>query len=100
VTGKAIDRIHIIGGGAQNKYLCQYTANVTGVTVIAGPPEGTAAGNLLMQAQALGYLKDLKEIRKVVQNSFNFVEYQPQDTGYWALAYKKFLVTVEKSKLF
>jgi len=98
VTGKPISRIHIIGGGAQNKFLCQFTANVTGLTVIAGPSEGTAAGNLLLQAKALGYLKDLTEIRQVVRNSFNFVEYQPQDTQKWEQAYSKFLAVSEKSK--
>jgi rhamnulokinase len=97
VTGKPINRIHIIGGGAQNAHLCQYTANATGLKVIAGPAEGTAAGNLLMQAKALGYLKDLKEIRKVVQNSFSFVEYHPSDTQIWNDAYKKFLLVCEKS---
>jgi rhamnulokinase len=99
VTGMQIRRIHIIGGGAQNKFLCQFTANVTGITVLAGPAEGTAAGNLLMQAKALGYLKDLKEIRQVVKNSFNFVEYNPQDIEEWEAAYKKFLIISEKSKL-
>jgi len=99
VTGKSINRIHIIGGGSQNKILCQFTANATGIPVIAGPAEGTAAGNLLMQAKALGYLKDLKEIRKVVQNSFNFIEYLPQDTKEWSTGYKKFLTFSEKSIL-
>jgi rhamnulokinase len=99
VTGKSINRIHIIGGGAQNKFLCQFTANVTGLKVIAGPSEGTATGNLLMQAKGLGYLKDLKEIRQVVKNSFSFVEYIPQETHEWNAAYKKFLSIAEKTKL-
>jgi rhamnulokinase len=98
VTGKSINRIHIIGGGAQNRFLCQFTANVTGLNVVAGPAEGTAIGNLLMQAKALGYLKDLKEIRQVVKNSFNFTEYYPQNTQVWENAYKKFLTIVEKTK--
>jgi rhamnulokinase len=99
VTGKKIHRIHIIGGGAQNKFLCQFTSNVTGLTVIAGPAEGTATGNLLMQAKALGYLKDLKEIRQVVKNSFGFVEYTPQNTLEWEKAYKKFLEIVDKTNM-
>jgi len=97
VTGKQINRIHIIGGGAQNAYLCQFTANAAGLSVIAGPAEGTAAGNLLMQAKALGYLKDLKEIRQVVRNSFNFVEYYPNETQEWNNAYKKFQQICAKS---
>jgi rhamnulokinase len=98
VTGKTINRIHIIGGGAQNKFLCQFTANATGLKVIAGPSEGTAAGNLLMQAKALGYLKDLKEARKVVRNSFNFVEYEPMNVPDWEVAYKNFQRITEKTK--
>ncbi len=97
VTGKPINRIHIIGGGSLNKTLCQFTANATGLKIIAGPAEGTAAGNLLMQAKALGYIKDLKEIRQVVRNSFSFVEYYPQDTLEWNKAYKKFLIIYEKT---
>ena len=97
VTGKQINRIHIIGGGAQNTFLCQFTANATGLPVIAGPAEGTAAGNVLMQAKALGYLKDLKEIRQVVRNSFDFVEYIPRDTQEWNDAYKKFLLICKKN---
>ncbi len=97
VTGKSISKIHIIGGGGQNKILCQFTANATGLPVIAGPSEGTAAGNILMQAKALGYLKDLKEIRQVVRNSFNFEEYEPQDRELWENAYRKFLVVAGKT---
>ncbi len=97
LTGKNINCIHIIGGGSQNKTLCQYTANVTGVKVIAGPAEGTAVGNLLMQAKALGYLKDLKEIRTVVRNSFRLAEYTPKETKEWDAAYQKFKIIVGKS---
>ena len=98
LTGKSIRKIYIIGGGSQNKFLCQFTANVTGLTIVAGPAEGTAAGNLLMQAKALGYLKDIEEIREVVRNSFSFTEYNPQDTEEWDAAYQKFLLLCEKSK--
>jgi sugar (pentulose or hexulose) kinase len=91
VSGKKIRKIHIIGGGAQNRLLCQYTANVTGLPVIAGPIEGTAAGNLLMQAMALGYLNSLTEIREVIRNSFDTEIYKPQQTEEWNSAYEKFL---------
>jgi rhamnulokinase len=99
VTGKSFNTIHIIGGGAQNKVLCQFTANATGLKVIAGPAEGTAAGNILMQAKALGYLGDLKEIREVVRNSFSFTEYFPMETSDWNNAYKKFIIISEKTRL-
>jgi rhamnulokinase len=98
VTRKPVKRIHIIGGGSQNTFLCQFTANATGLDVVAGPAEGTAAGNILMQAKALGYLKGLKEIRKVVKDSFSVVEYYPMETNEWDMAYRKFLLISEKSK--
>lgn len=87
VTGKKINKIHIIGGGSQNKLLCQYTANVTGLKVITGPTEGTAAGNLLIQASSLGFLSSLEQIREVVRNSFEFEVYKPDKTEEWNSAF-------------
>lgn len=97
ITGRNINKIHIIGGGTQNKLLCQFTANVTGIKVIAGPSEGTAAGNLLMQALALGYLKSIEEIRMVVNNSFSFSTYLPEDTNDWERAYERFHAVIKKT---
>lgn len=91
VSEKTIRRIHVIGGGTQNKLLCQFTANVTGLQVIAGPIEGTAAGNILMQAMALEHLNSLTEIREVVRKSFQTKIYQPEHTEKWGTAYLKFL---------
>lgn len=54
LAGREVDALHIVGGGSQNRLLCQLTADVTGLPVVAGPAEGTALGNLLVQAQALG----------------------------------------------
>lgn len=45
-----IDTLHIIGGGSQNSCVCQLTANACGITVVAGPGEGTALGNVMIQA--------------------------------------------------
>ena len=96
ISGKTIRKIHIIGGGTQNKLLCQFTANVTGLPVISGPAEGTAAGNILMQAFALGYLKSLDEIREVVRNSFRLEIYEPRQVAEWEKAYGKFLQVMKK----
>ncbi len=78
ITGKKIEKLHIIGGGSKNSLLCQLTANVLRIKVIAGPVEATAIGNVMMQAYASGLIKDLKELRKIVKNSFEIVEYSPR----------------------
>jgi rhamnulokinase len=91
VSPVPVEKLHIIGGGAKNTYLCQLTANATGMPVIAGPAEGTAIGNLLVQAMALGYLKSLAEIRRVVRNSIETTTCLPEDTEAWNKAYADYL---------
>jgi len=76
-------KLYIIGGGTKNKLLCQLTANALGITVITGPSEATAVGNIMMQAKALGYVSSLSEIREIVRNSFESIEYIPDDTTIW-----------------
>ncbi len=89
-TGREINRIHIIGGGSQNELLCQFTANVTGLKVIAGPAEGTATGNLLMQAKTMGAVQSVEEIRRIVGNSFDLKSYSPSNVTEWDEAYISF----------
>lgn len=90
VTGKKIEKLHIIGGGAHNEMLNQLTANATGIPVIAGPTEATAIGNIMMQARAMGYVTSLSEIREVVSNSFDVKTYDPSPQLDWKKAYAKF----------
>ncbi|HUW18786.1 MAG TPA: rhamnulokinase family protein [Sedimentisphaerales bacterium] len=90
ITGKAIDCLHIVGGGIQNELLSQFAANATGKRVIAGPIEATASGNILMQARATGQIKSLSEARAIVRNSFALKEYQPQEASVWQEQYKRF----------
>ena len=89
-TGQPVTTLHIVGGGSQNLLLNQFSANATGRTVIAGPAEATATGNILIQALALGQLKNLAELRQVVRNSFAVQKYQPQNAAVWAQAYDRF----------
>ena len=91
LSGKRLDPIHIIGGGTKNRLLNQFTANATNRTVVTGPVEATAIGNLLMQAIGLGYLSSLVEARAVVRNSFEVEEYQPGNHAGWDEAYEKLL---------
>jgi len=91
-----IDRIHVIGGGSQNRLLCQFTANATGLPVIAGPVEATAIGNLLVQAMALGHIDSLAELRAVVARSFELEHYEPEETDRWSDAFERFETIVGK----
>ncbi|MDP2886475.1 MAG: rhamnulokinase family protein [Ignavibacteria bacterium] len=90
LTGQRVTRIHIIGGGAKNTLLCQFAANATGATVIAGPVEATAIGNLLVQALASGCVGSLKEMRAVVRQSFQPVSFEPKETDVWQSAYERY----------
>jgi len=85
-----IARVHIIGGGCQNRLLDQMTADALGLPVLAGPVEGTAVGNILVQAIALGEIKDLEEGRRLVKGSFNIQKYTPRDTDAWDAAWTRF----------
>ena len=74
ITGKTFEILNIVGGGSKDGYLNKLTKQYTGKRVLAGPTEGTAVGNLLAQIISAGELKDLKEGREVVKNSFAVIE--------------------------
>jgi rhamnulokinase len=90
VTGKKIEKLHIIGGGAHNEMLNQFTANATGIEIVAGPTEATAIGNILMQAKAVGAVDSLSEIREIVRNSFEVRSFFPESNAVWEEAYERF----------
>jgi len=90
LAGRQFDVIHVVGGGSQNRLLCQFTADATGRPVVAGPVEATAAGNVLVQAMATGLVGSLDEVRQIVRNSFQLERYEPRDTGAWDEAYGRF----------
>jgi rhamnulokinase len=83
LSGQPITTLHIVGGGAQNQLLNQFTANATGRNVITGPIEATAAGNILVQMVAQGDLKDLANGRSMIDQSFETRRYQPQNADAW-----------------
>lgn len=90
IQDQEINKIHIIGGGCQDKLLCQITADATGLPVFAGPCEGTAVGNLIIQAIASGHIKDLAEARKVVAASFEIEIYTANNKADWDNAWETF----------
>jgi rhamnulokinase len=69
VSGRDIQRIHVIGGGSQNALLCRLTADLCGREVLAGPVEATALGNVLVQARGAGELGSLGELREAAAAS-------------------------------
>lgn len=73
-----IKRLHVIGGGSQNQYMMQHTADETGIPVVAGPAECTAMGNVLVQLKAGGRVKDLEDMRRVAMNSTETKTYTPK----------------------
>ncbi len=89
-----INTLHIIGGGSLNEYLDQFTANATGVTVLAGPQECTALGNIMLQAKAAGFVGDIFDMRRIIADSISLKRFEPQDSKEWDAAYDKYLSVV------
>ena len=88
--GAKIHAIHIVGGGTQNRLLCQLTADATRRPVIAGPVEATAIGNILMQMMANGEIASLAQARVIVRRSFDLTTYTPTPDGeVWEAAYAR-----------
>jgi sugar (pentulose or hexulose) kinase len=90
LSGKTVDRLHIIGGGARNALLCQMTADSIGRDVIAGPYEATALGNGIMQLIALGEIGSVAEARAILSRSVEPVHYTPKHTDAWNEAFERF----------
>ncbi|CAL9334223.1 Rhamnulokinase [Nocardiopsis dassonvillei] len=79
LSGKDVEVVHVVGGGANNALLCRLTADAVGLPVVAGPAEGTAIGNLLVQARAVGAVEgDLAALRRIVAASVETVAYTPE----------------------
>lgn len=78
ITNRQISSLYIVGGGAHNEFLNQMTANLSRKEIYAGPTEATAIGNILMQMISTGAIKDLRQGREIVQNSFQTKKYIPK----------------------
>ena len=97
VTSRDYKRICMVGGGIQNRLLCQMTADATGLEVIAGPSEATVTGNFAIQAFATKQLKNSEQIRELVRNSFKLKTYRPKETALWDKKYTGYKLMVKKS---
>lgn len=83
LLGRRVSRVHVVGGGVKNAVLCQLIADATDRTVVAGPVEATAIGNLLVQMMATEGFVDLRSVRQVVRDSFELTTYEPKDARSW-----------------
>jgi rhamnulokinase len=95
VTGSSIDTVHVVGGGANNRLLCQMTADASGRRVVAGPVEATAIGNLMEQAIALGLVTSLTQARQLVKRSIAVEIYEPAANVGWDDAWERFRGVLE-----
>lgn len=79
LSGTSARVIHLVGGGSQNELLCQLTADRSGLSVLAGPIEATAIGNVLVQARAVGLIDgDLESLRALVARAFQPKRFEPR----------------------
>ena len=85
-----IEKLHVIGGGSRNGYLMQMAANSIGMPVVTGPMEGTAIGNIMLQAKAAGVVSDMFEMRGIIADSIETKTYLPQETERWEKAYREY----------
>ncbi|WP_054024074.1 rhamnulokinase [Bacillus sp. FJAT-28004] len=90
LSGQSFSGLHMVGGGIQNTLLCKWTANAIGKPVWAGPVEGSAIGNMIVQWIASGQLADIWEARKVIRESFPVDVYEPEQHEAWSSAYDTF----------
>jgi len=82
LSGKPADVIHIVGGGCQNELLCQLTADLSGLPVLAGPVEATALGNVAIQARTAGRLSGtLEDLRAALRQGLDLQPYQPASSA-------------------
>jgi rhamnulokinase len=87
LSGRDVEVVHIVGGGARNELLCQLTADACGLPVLAGPVEASALGNVLVQARALGVpLPDLAAMRALVRATHDLRRYDPRPAPGWTAA--------------
>jgi rhamnulokinase len=77
VSGRGVSVVHLVGGGTHNQLLCQLTADITGLPLLAGPAEASAIGNVLVQARSQGAFDSLDEMRNCARRSFPPQLYEP-----------------------
>ena len=97
-TKKRFEALHLLGGGTKDGFLCQMTADSTGLEVVAGPIEATALGNIILQLIALGELPDVESGRRLISQSEKLKKYTPENTTRWDNVYDKFKQIIQEEK--
>lgn len=84
------EKLHIVGGGTQNKLLNQFTADAVGIPVVTGPVEATVIGNIVVQAIGLGHIQSISEARQMIRSSFPMETYRPENVSVWEKQFDRF----------
>jgi sugar (pentulose or hexulose) kinase len=94
LTNRDFSRLHAGGGGTQNEFLSQATADALGLEVVAGPIEATSCGNVITQMIGTGHLPDLQAGRELIRRSFEFRTFTPGSQESWKTALARFKAVV------
>lgn len=89
LVGNQLSTIHMVGGGVQNRMLCQFAADACQRLVVAGPVEATALGNVLMQAIGSGELSSIEDARRLVRSASDIHSYSPHQQGRWSEGFER-----------
>ena len=90
LTGRDLQTIRVVGGGALNTVLSQMTADACNRRVVAGPVEASSLGNVMLQAIATGHVQDIAAGRSMMNESVQVISYDPHPSAAWDKAYSRF----------
>lgn len=90
VIGHPLPVINFMGGGSKSQILCQFTANACNRTVVSGPEEATALGNIAMQLVAAGKCKTIEDAGKLLETTYKTTTYTPQMKESWESVYQEY----------
>lgn len=96
VSKRQIKQIQMVGGGIQNKLLCQLTADFTNREIIAGPVEASSLGNIVSQLMTLNLIKTREDIVRVIRNSAELTTYQSNEIDHLEEKYASFIDILER----
>lgn len=98
IIGRKVSTVHMVGGGTQNKLLCQMAADAMGRSAVAGPVEATAIGNIVMQAVGTGELRSVSEARSLIRRSVSLEHFEPQNEEQWEETLRRYRRVCETAR--